>query len=231
MALPFSLDLSTTAGLLTALAGFLVVLLALALLLRALGVDVLVAVDRLNGFVGKTAAWCILILTLAVSYEVFSRYLFSRPTTWAFDASYMLYGTLFMLAGAYTLSRNGHVRGDFLYRQWSPRRQAAVDLVLYILFFFPGIVALIVAGWSFARLSWLLNERSAFTPAGPIVWPFKFLIPITGLLMLLQGLAETARCVICLRTGAWPQRLQDVEEMEKLILARAAAQGLTRGNP
>jgi TRAP-type mannitol/chloroaromatic compound transport system permease small subunit len=135
----------------------------------------------------------------------------------------MLYGTLFMMAGAYTLARNGHVRGDFLYRQWSERRQAAVDLALYLVFFFPGILALIYAGWTFARFSYSFGERSPFSPDGPIIWPIKMLIPITGVFMTLQGIAEVFRCIQCLQTGEWPQRLNDVEEMEKLILEKAEA--------
>ncbi|WP_207477872.1 TRAP transporter small permease subunit [Arenibaculum pallidiluteum] len=182
----------------------------------------LLVIDGINTWVGKAFAWCILLLTFAIGYEVFSRYLLGAPTTWAFDASYILYGTLFMMAGAYTLSRNGHVRGDFLYRKWSPRVQASLDLVLYIVFFFPGILALIYAGWGFFHLSWLMNERSSFSPDGPILWPFKGLIPLVGVLMLLQGLAEVTRCVICIRTGEWPQRLHDVQELELVILEQAA---------
>jgi len=182
---------------------------------------VLFFVDELSTWIGKTFGWCILILTFTTSYEVFSRYMFGAPTDWAFDASYILYGTLFMMAGAYTLSRNGHVRGDFLYRAWQPRTQAKLDLVLYILFFFPGILALIYSGIGFAKLAWLMNERSAASPNGPIVWPFKWVIPITGVLMLLQGLVETTRCVICIRTGSWPQRLHDVEELDKIMLEKA----------
>lgn len=183
-------------------------------------------IDEISTWVGKTFAWCILLLTLAMAYEVFNRYVLDAPTEWAFDASYMLYGMLFMMAGAYTLARNGHVRGDFLYRTWSPRRQAAMDLALYLLFFFPGIIAFIYAGIGFARMSWLMNEHSAASPNGPPVYHFKTLIPITGVLMLLQGLAETARCVICLRTGAWPKRLHDVEEMEAVILEEVREKGL-----
>lgn len=179
---------------------------------------ILLFIDSITAWVGKIFAWSIVILTFAIGYEVFSRYVFGRPTTWAFDASYMLYGTLFMMAGAYTLSRNGHVRGDFIYRTLSPRRQAAMDLVLYILFFFPGMLAFIYSGWNFFYISWLINEHSSFTPAGPPIWPFKALIPIAGALMVLQGIAETIRCVICVRTGAWPQRLHDVEELEKILL-------------
>lgn len=186
-------------------------------------------IDRMNTFIGKVFGWSILLLTLAVCYEVFSRYVMGAPTAWAFDASYMLYGTLFMMAGAYTLARNGHVRGDFLYRQWSERRQATVDLVLYFLFFFPGILALVYSGWNFAWFSYIINERSSFSPDGPIVWPFKFLIPITGVLLLLQGIVEVLRCVVCLRTGRWPERLHDVEEMEKLILEQAEAEKAKAG--
>ena len=182
---------------------------------------VLLLVDGISTWVGKTFGWCILILTLVTSYEVFSRYMFNAPTEWAFDASYMLYGALFMMAGAYTLARNAHVRGDFLYRKWSPRRQATLDLILYILFFFPGILALIYAGYNFARFSWLMNEHSSASPNGPPVYHFKMLIPITGVLMLMQGIVETIRCAICIRDGQWPQRLHDVEELDKIILDKA----------
>jgi TRAP-type mannitol/chloroaromatic compound transport system permease small subunit len=189
----------------------------------------LILVDEINTWVGKIFAWCIVILTLVVSYEVFSRYVLGRPTAWAYDTSYILYGTLFMMAGAYTLARNGHVRGDFLYRQWPSRVQAGLDLVLYFLFFFPGILALIYSGYSFARLSWMMNEHSSFTPGGPPIYPFKSLIPIAGALLLLQGVAEVVRCIICLRVGAWPQRLHDVEELEKAILAeRQSSEGTSR---
>lgn len=184
--------------------------------------SVLLGVDRLNAFIGKLFAWCIVILTLAISYEVFRRYVLHDPTTWAYDVSLMLYGALFMMAGAYTLSRNGHVRGDFIYRKWTPPTQAKVDLVLYFLFYFPGILALIYSGWNYFYLSYLLNEHSSFSPEGPVIWPFKALIPITGVMMLLQGVVEVVRCVICIRTGDWPQRLHDVEEMEKIILEEAA---------
>jgi TRAP-type mannitol/chloroaromatic compound transport system permease small subunit len=133
----------------------------------------------------------------------------------------MLYGTLVMLAGAYTLSRNAHVRGDFLYRAWSPRTQATLDLALYVLFFFPGMLAFIYAGFGFAKFSWLMNEHSSASPNGPPVYHFKALIPITGVLMVLQGIVETIRCIICVRAGAWPQRLHDVEELDKIMLEKA----------
>lgn len=178
--------------------------------------------DDLSTWVGKAAGWCIVALTFSTSYEVFARYAFGAPTTWAFDASYMLYGTLFMLAGPYALSRNAHVRGDFLYRAWPPRRQAAMDLALYFIFFFPGILAFIYAGYTFAKFSWMMNEHSAASPNGPPVYHFKTLIPAVGILMMLQGAAEVIRCVLCLRTGDWPKRLRDVEELEKILLEKGA---------
>ena len=187
---------------------------------------ILFLIDEVSTWVGKGFAWCIVILTAAMTYEVIARYVFSAPTEWAFDASYMLYGALFMMAGAYTFSRNSHVRGDFMYRKWSPRTQATLDLILHILFFFPGILAFIYAGFGFARMSWLMNEHSAASPNGPPVYYFKALIPITGVLMLLQGLAESARCVMCIRSGRWPQRLHDVEELENVVLEEVKEKGL-----
>jgi TRAP-type mannitol/chloroaromatic compound transport system permease small subunit len=183
--------------------------------------QVLHLVDGLNSAIGKTYGWCILILTFTTSYEVFSRYVFRAPTEWAFDASYMLYGTLFMMGGAYALARNAHVRGDFIYRAWSPRRQASLDLVLYFLFFFPGMLAFVYAGYGFAELSRRMNEHSSASPNGPIIWPFKWLIVIVGVLMVVQGVVEVIRCILCIRRGEWPRRLHDVEELEKVILEDA----------
>lgn len=182
----------------------------------------LLAVDRLSTLVGQTFSWCILLLTFAITYEVIARKFFAAPTNWGYDSQYMLYGLLFMFAGAYALSRNGHVRGDFLYRMMSSRRQAMLDLVLYILFFFPAIFAFMIAGFHFFELSHAQNERSMFSPSGPIIWPFKGIIPIVGFLLLLQGLVEVVRCVRCIRAGEWPQRLHDVEELDQIILAKAA---------
>jgi TRAP-type mannitol/chloroaromatic compound transport system permease small subunit len=158
------------------------------------------------------------VLTLAMSYEVFVRYALNAPTTWAFDISYILYGAMFLMGGAYTLAQNAHVRGDFLYRTWRPRTQATVDLILYIIFFLPGVSALVYAGWGYAKMSIQFREVSIFSPAGIPVFPLKCLIPAAGLLLLIQGFAEIIRCIVCLRRGAWPQRLRDVEEMETAIL-------------
>lgn len=175
-------------------------------------------IDSLSTWVGKSFAWLILVLTLAMTYEVFVRYALNAPTSWAFDFSYITYGALFLMSGAYTLSRNAHVRGDFLYRQWQPRTQAKIDLTLYFLFFLPGVMALVYSGWFYAAFSIRFKEVSIFSPAGVPVFPLKTLIPLAGAFLLLQGIAEIIRCIICIREGQWPQRLHDVEEMETVIL-------------
>ena len=175
-------------------------------------------VDRLSMWTGKIFAWCILILTFAVSYEVFVRYVLGAPTAWAYDVSYIMYGALFLMAGAYTVSRDGHVRGDVVYRLWPPHVQAAVDLVLYILFYFPAVLALIYSGYVFAHLAWMFGETSVYSPASIPIWQLKALIPIAGVVLFLQGISEVVRCWRCISTGAWPARYQDVEEMESAIL-------------
>ena len=173
----------------------------------------LFAVDRLSTFVGKACAWTAVALTLLITWEVFSRYVLNRPHGWVLDAQIMLYGVLFMMAGAYTLAKNGHVRGDVLYGFFRPRTQAAIDLLLYIVFFLPGVVAMTWAGWSFAQESLAIRETTF--NADPIpVYPFKFVIPVAGAFLLLQGLVEIVRCVICLRDGVWPAREADVEEVD-----------------
>jgi len=179
-------------------------------------------VDQLNKTVGHAFAWCIMILTFGTCYEVFVRYVLNAPTSWAFDMSYMLYGAVFYMAGAYTLSRGGHVRADMFYRLWSQRTQAVVELTLYVLFFFPGILALVVAGWGYGIESMRLREVSVNSPAGVPIWPLKMMISVGAGLMVLQGFAEVLRCVLCLREGRWAGRLHDVEELEKQILAQHA---------
>lgn len=174
----------------------------------------LLAVDRLSTFVGRFFSWLIVGLTLLISWEVFSRYVLGRPHAWAFDAMIMMYGTLFMMAGAYTLAKNGHVRGDVLYGFFAPRTQATIDLVLYVVFFVPGVVALTYAGYYYAAESWAIRESSNITAEGPPIYPFKTVIPLAGAVLLLQGLVEIVRCVICLKQGEWPSREQDVEEVD-----------------
>ena len=173
----------------------------------------LMTVDRLSTWLGKACAWSVVGLTLLISWEVFSRYVLNKPHAWVLDAQIMLYGLLFMSAGAYTLAKNGHVRGDVLYGFFKPRTQAGVDLTLYIVFFLPGIVALTWAGWSFANESLAIREQTFNADPLPI-YPFKFVVPIAGAMLLLQGLVEIVRCVICLQTGAWPAREDDVEEVD-----------------
>jgi TRAP-type mannitol/chloroaromatic compound transport system permease small subunit len=176
-------------------------------------------IDRMSAGVGKAFGWCIVVMTLGTCYEVFMRYVLRAPTNWAFDLSYLMYGALFIMAGAYTLSRNGHVRGDVIFRLWPARVQAAIEFVLYLIFFFPGFTALLVYGFSYARTSWNIQEVSIYSPTGTPIYPLKALIPLAAFFMLLQGLAETIRCIICLRQGAWPPRLHDVEELETAIVA------------
>ena len=172
------------------------------------------AIDRVSYWSGKAFAWLIVALTLVVCIEVFKRYILNAPTAWIFDLNNMLYGTLFMMTGAYALAQGAHVRADFIYGRLSPRTQAALDLALYFLFFIPGILALIYAGYGYAADSWRIGEHSTVTAEGPPIYHFKSVIPIAGTLVMLQGLAEIVRCVECLRTGAWPARLEDVEEID-----------------
>jgi TRAP-type mannitol/chloroaromatic compound transport system permease small subunit len=186
-------------------------------------------VDQLNKTVGHAFAWCIIILTFGTCYEVFVRYVLDAPTSWAFDMSYMLYGAVFYMAGAYTLSRGGHVRADMFYRLWSQRTQAVVELMLYVLFFFPGILALVIAGSGYGFESMRLREVSVNSPAGVPIWPLKMMISVGAGLMALQGFAEVLRCVLCLREGRWVGRLHDVEELEKQILAEAARKQAAEG--
>ena len=181
------------------------------------------SVDQLSKTVGHAFAWCLMILTFGTSYEVFVRYLLNSPTSWAFDFSYLMYGAMFYMAGAYTLSRGGHVRADMFYRLWRPRTQATVELVLYIIFFFPGVLALVVSGWQYGYDSMRIFESSVNSPAGVPIWPLKMMIPFGAGLLALQGVAEVLRCVLCLQRGDWPARLHDVEELEKQLIAEHAS--------
>lgn len=174
----------------------------------------LLIIDRTNTKIGQLFGWLILALTLFVTYEVISRYLFAAPHAWALDAMNMMYGTLFMMAGAYTLSKNGHVRGDVLYGFFPPRLQAGLDLALYILFYFPGVIALCWAGYYYAEESWVIRETSSLASGGPPLYPFKAIIPIAGITLLFQGIVEVVHCIVCLKQGSWPRRDQDVEEVD-----------------
>jgi TRAP-type mannitol/chloroaromatic compound transport system permease small subunit len=174
----------------------------------------LLGIDRLSTRIGQIFAWLIVVLTVLITWEVLSRKLFDRPHAWAFDAQIMGYGVLFMMAGGYTLSKNGHVRGDVLYGFFPVRIQATIDLVLYLAFFVPGSIAMVWSGWDYAKESWLIREHSTITVDGPPIYPFKAFIPIAGALILMQGVVEIVRCLVALKTGAWPSRQQDVEEVD-----------------
>jgi len=175
-------------------------------------------IDNLSKALAHSFGWCVVMLTLGTSYEVFMRYVLGKPTSWAYDMSYMFYGALFMMAGAYTLSKNAHVRGDFLYRKWQPRTQAKVELVLYFLFFMPGILALVLTGFTYGLQSANLQELSVNSPAGVPVWPLKVVIFLSGLSMLLAGTAEMCRCLLCIKTGQWLSRDDDIKELEDVLL-------------
>jgi TRAP-type mannitol/chloroaromatic compound transport system permease small subunit len=172
------------------------------------------AVDHISTFVGKGAGWLIIVLMVMVCIDVFRRYVLNAPSAWIGELSVMAYGAVIMLSGAYTLAQNGHVRGDFLYGSMKPRTQATLDLILYIVFFLPGIVALCYAGYKFAADSWRIGEHTTQIANGPPIYHFKSLIPIAGGLLILQGFVEILRCVICLKTGEWPERLKDAEEID-----------------
>ncbi|MEQ1515921.1 MAG: TRAP transporter small permease subunit [Usitatibacteraceae bacterium] len=171
-------------------------------------------VDRVSTWFGQIFSWLAVALTVLITWEVFCRYFLDSPHSWVFDTMIMMYGTMFMMAGAYTLSKNGHVRGDVLYSFFEPRTQAGVDLVLYIIFFIPGVIALCWAGYIYAGESWAVNEHSSITANGPPLYHFKTVIPVAGALLLMQGVVEIMRCVICLKAGEWPSKTADVEEVD-----------------
>jgi TRAP-type mannitol/chloroaromatic compound transport system permease small subunit len=185
--------------------------------------------DKLSAWFGKVFAWCVMVMALGVGYEVFVRYVLNAPTVWAFDLTYMMYGTMFMIAGAYTLSRDGHVRGDFVYRLWKPATQAKVELVLYFFFFFPGVLALIFAGWKYAGRSWRYLEVSTMSPANIPIYQFKSVIIAAGILLKIQGIAQVFRCILTIQRGAWPERESDVEELET-VLQKEGAGALKHGS-
>lgn len=179
-------------------------------------------IDILSKSIGHAFSWCVLILTASTCYEVFMRYVLNNPTVWAFDMSYMLYGALFMMSGAYAVSRNSHVRGDFIYRKWSNRTQAKVDLSLYLLFYFPAIFAMVFTGGQYAFESMRILESSVNSPAGVPVWPLKMVIFVAGITLLIAGISEVMRCLVCIRTGEWLSRGGDVEELEQVLMQQYA---------
>jgi TRAP-type mannitol/chloroaromatic compound transport system permease small subunit len=177
--------------------------------------------DNLSAWFGKSFAWLIVMMAVGTGYEVFVRYVLNSPTAWALDVSAIMYGTLFMMGGAYTLSRGGHVRGDFLYRLWQPRTQARVDLVLYIFFFFPGVIALVLSGWKYASRSWGYSEVSINSPAGIPIFQFKTVMVAAGLLLFIQGIAQIMRCIHAIRTNEWIKADEDVMETEDILIQKS----------
>lgn len=180
--------------------------------------------DTLSAWFGKVFGWLIILMTFGMSYEVLVRYLFNAPTTWSLDVSFIMYGTLFMMGGAYTLSRGGHVRGDFIYRLWEARTQAMVDLVLYIFFFFPGVTALVLSGWKYSSRSWGYGEVSVNSPAGVPIFQFKTVIVAAGILLFIQGVAQVMRCILCIREGYWRPPEEDVSETDEVLMKQHAVE-------
>ena len=177
--------------------------------------------DHLSTWVGKGFAWCIVVLCFGTVYEVIVGYVFNAPTLWNFDFSLQMYGALFIMAGAYTLSTEAHVRGDVIYRLFSVKTQAKLDLVLYFLFFFPGIFALAFAGIDYAGNAWKSLETSWNSPAQIQIYMIKTLIPVAGFILINQGISEVMRCVIAIKTGEWPERQDDVLETEQKLMREA----------
>ena len=176
-------------------------------------------IDTVTAWVGKAFAWCIMIMAVGIGYEVFVRYIMRDPTSWAFDISYMMFGALFMMAGAYTLSTEAHVRGDVIYRLFPVRVQGSIDLVLYFIFFFPGVLALAFYGWDYAAQAWKIKETSWNSPAQIQIYMAKSMIPLAGFLLIIQGISEVFRSIICIQTGHWPKRASaDAEETEKVLM-------------
>ncbi len=180
--------------------------------------NLIYSIDKMSAWVGKAFAWCIMIMTIGITYEIFVRKLFRAPTPWAFDMSYIMYGALFMMAGAYALSRDSHVRADIFYRLWKPRFQASLEILLYFLFFFPGVLAFMFAGWKYGMYSYSFRETSINSPADVPIFQLKMIIPAAGLFLLFQGVAQVMRCIYCLKNGHWPALLHDVEETETMLM-------------
>ena len=180
------------------------------------------AIESFSIWIGRAFGWCILILTLSVAYEVFVRYVLNAPTVWAFDMMVQMYGALFLMAGPYALAQDTHVRADVIYRFLQPRWQGRLDLLLYIIFFFPGMLALFWFGWEIASDSWRYQEVSWNSPARIQIYFFKTLIPLAGALFLIQGIAECLRCYLAIKTNAWLPRLEDAQETENILKGQAA---------
>ena len=183
--------------------------------------------DQLSTSIGKAFSWCIVILMGGTCYEVVMAYVFNAPTLWNFDFSLQMYGAIFMMAGAYTLSTEAHVRGDVIYRFFKPRTQGWIDLVLFIIFFFPGVIALVFYGYDYAALAWKIKETSWNSPAQINIYMAKTFIPLAGLTLTIQGVSEVFRCIICIQTGHWPARIVSAEETEKILMRKSQQEDQT----
>jgi TRAP-type mannitol/chloroaromatic compound transport system permease small subunit len=168
-------------------------------------------IDTISDWSGTVVCWLIIPLVGSLTYEVFARYLFGAPTEWAYDVSYMLYGALFMLGAGYALYRGGHIRTDMLYQNWSPQRQGAVDAVCYLFLFFPAMLFLLWMGGQEAWHAWEIGERSDQSPWRPILYPFKAVIPVTALMLLVQGVSEFLKSVYAMRTGRLYAKREAIE--------------------
>ena len=174
--------------------------------------------DHLSTSIGKAFSWCIVILMGGTVYEVIMAYVFNAPTLWNFDFSMQMYGAILMMSGAYCLATESHVRGDVIYRLFKPRIQGWVDLVLYFIFFFPGVLALTFYGYDYAALAWKIKETSWSSPAQIQIYMVKAMIPAAGVTLTIQGVSEVFRSIICIQTGHWPARMVVAEETEKILM-------------
>ncbi len=169
------------------------------------------AIDRFTDATGTVIAWLNVPLVLVVCYEIASRYLFDAPTIWSFDVTYMLYGTIFMLGAAYALHKGAHIRTDFFFDRWSVRTKGAVDSIAYLVFFFPSLLVFLAVSWQEGWYAVQIWETSEQTPWRPILWPYKMVVPLTCLLLLVQGVSETIKSVWAWRTGIELEHKEKVE--------------------
>jgi len=174
--------------------------------------------DHLSTSIGKAFSWCIVILMGGTVYEVIMAYVFNAPTLWNFDFSMQMYGAILMMSGAYCLATESHVRGDVIYRLFKPKTQGWIDLVLYFIFFFPGVLALTFYGFDYAALAWKIKETSWSSPAQIQIYMVKAMIPAAGVTLTIQGISEVFRSIICIQTGHWPARMVVAEETEKILM-------------
>jgi TRAP-type mannitol/chloroaromatic compound transport system permease small subunit len=169
------------------------------------------AIDRFTDRTGSAIAWLNVPLVLVVTYEVVMRYVFDAPTIWVFDVTYMLYGTIFMLGAAYALHKGAHIRTDFFYEKWTAKTKGMVDSISYIAFFFPSLIMLLAASGNEAWYAFTIHETSEQTPWRPILWPYKSVVPLTCIFLMVQGVSETIKSVYAWRTGVVLEQKDKIE--------------------